>query len=307
MSSFNRVLLLTILIFVVWGSLVIIAFLPAMVTRSLINPHVDFEEVYAAADYGLAAKELELITKDGLTLAAWEVAVKEPRAVLIFVSDMREPSVTAFFGHARFLKEHGYASILVEMRAHGASEGEQIGLGYAEHLDILAALDYSKAQAAYQGVPVIPFGLGLGGSAAINAVGLYPELAGFISIAAFSTWPDLFRDNLYFSGAPFLLALAEKPFANLYILFKFGWSKRNITPQKQIAKLGERPALLMHSQGDEQVSYLNLERLLLSAPRHVEVFFREGSQHHFSENLLDPGQDKEYAARLLSFLESNFP
>ncbi|HHU61582.1 MAG TPA: hypothetical protein GXZ55_06465 [Natronincola sp.] len=292
--------------FVVTGSVAIIMVLPTLVTGSLISGHVQFDEVFEAADYGIEGRRVSLTTEDDHRLAAWEANTDNPKGVLMFFGGLNYPSVTAFWGHARLFAEHGYASLLVELRAHGESSGDQISLGYAEHLDVLAGLNHIRDREEYKDLPVIAYGANLGGVAAINAAGLYPELDGVISIAAFSSWSDLFRDNLYFSGAPFLLALAEKPFVNLYVLNKFGYKNKNIYPQYQIANLGDRPALLMHSEDDENVSFLNLERIMQRAPEQVEMWAREGSEHLVSTDFLYPENDPEYVERVLEFLTTNF-
>lgn len=293
--------------FVISGSLIILAVLPSLVTGSLINDHVQYPKVYTPEDFGLHATRLTLETKDGLFLAAWEVEVACPRATLIFLGGLNHPSVTAFFGHAKFLAEHGYASLLVELRAHGESSGEQVGLGYTEHLDVLAAMDYLKRQKRYEQAPLVAYGVDLGGAAALNAAGLYPELAGVISIGAFSSWADLFRDNLYFSGTPLTLALLEKPFVQLYTLVKFGFQARTIVPQLQIKNLGTRPAFIIHSQDDEQVSAINVDRIMKRAPNQVETWIREGSEHLVCRDFLDPEKDQDYVERILRFLTRHFP
>ncbi|MGV8149961.1 MAG: hypothetical protein ACLKAN_13255 [Alkaliphilus sp.] len=43
-----------------------------------------------------------------------------------FSSGMGDAPVSGFFGHARMLKENGFGSILLEMRARGESEGDAI-------------------------------------------------------------------------------------------------------------------------------------------------------------------------------------
>ena len=292
--------------FVISGSLLIIAVLPALVTGSLINDHMDYDQVYQPEEFDVEAKQLSLFTEDALTLAAWEVETTQPKGVLLFLGGLTHPSVTAFWGHAKLFAEYGYASLLVELRAHGESAGKQVGLGYTEHLDVLAALHYLHEQEQYEGLPIVAYGVDLGGVVAINAAGLYPQLAGVISIGAYSSWADLFRDNLYFSGAPLMLALAEKPFVQLYTLAKFGWQNRHTVPQLQIAKLDSRPVLLMHSEGDEQVSVINIDRMMQRAPAQVETWIREGDQHLVCNDFLYPERDSEYVERVLSFLEHNF-
>lgn len=301
-----RVVIIAAAFFVVSTSVVILAILPYLVTGSLINNPISFATTHEPETFGVKVQDLTLTTADELTLQAWEVAVEDPKAVVIMLGGLSNPSVTAFWGHARLFAEHGYASFLLEMRAHGASEGAQVGLGYEEHLDVLAALTYLQEQQSYEDVPVVVFGVDLGGVAAINAVGLYPELGGLISIGAFSSWAGLFTDNLYFSGTPLCIALLEKPFVKLYTIAKFGWSQRHIFPKKQIANLGHRPALLMHSREDEQVSLLNLERLQLSAPSHAEFWVRDGAEHLVCTDFLYPEEDPVYTQRILRFLEDNF-
>lgn len=307
MGKVFKLLILLTLFVVLIGSIVILAFLPHLVTGSLINKHINFSEVYDPTDWDLQPKFLNLETEDGYTLAAWELKVHQPRATIIFVGGLNDPPVSAFFGHAALLAKEGFDALLIELRSHGESSGEQVYLGYGEHLDILAGLDYLQNQNS--DLPVLVFGVDLGGAVAINATGLYPDIAGLISIGAFSSWSDLFRDNLYFSGAPLTLALVTKPFVNLYTLVKFGYENRRLEPKQQIARLDGRPALLMHSQDDQFASVLNLERIMQHIPEsepNVEIWLREGAEHLVCSDFLKPQNDRVYVERLLEFLNQNF-
>ena len=301
-------LLIVVATFVVLsGSVAILAFLPHLATGSVINKHIAFETTYDPIDWGLDVKPLSLITVDGYHLAAWELEVDNPRATMVFLGGLTHPPVSAFWGHAQVLADYGYSSLLIELRSHGESSGEQVYLGYAEHLDVLAGLEYLKKQKP--GLPVIAFGADLGGVAAINAAALYPDLDGVISIGAFSSWADLFGDNLYFSGAPLALAVVEKPFVSLYTSFKFGFSNSSLNPKKQIKNVGDRPALLMHSKDDQFVSVLNLERIMESTPRsvdNVEFWIREGEEHLVAKDFLNPTNDPEYIGKILTFLTTYF-
>ncbi|MCK9526061.1 MAG: alpha/beta hydrolase [Limnochordia bacterium] len=302
-----KLMILVAAFVVLTGSVIIMAFLPHLATGSVINKHLDYEIVYDPEDWGLAATSLTLQTQDGYQLAAWGLDVATPRGVVIFLGGLNDPPVSAFWGHARLLAEHGYGSLLIELRSHGESSGQQVYLGYAEHLDLLAGIEYVKAN--YDSVPTIAFGADLGGVVAINGAGLYPDLAGVISIGAFSSWADLFADNLYFSGAPLALAVLEKPFVNLYILAKFGLENRSLTPKRQIANLGTRPALLMHAEDDPFVSVLNLERIMAQhkgADARVETWIRAGEDHLVSTDFLYPENDPEYIEQVLTFLNSYF-
>jgi hypothetical protein len=282
-----------------------LAIIPPLIIGPMVNQHVVFGQVWSGEEQGLDPTRLTLITKDGLRVAAYEVWAPDPKAVIIFASGIHNPSVTAFFGHARMLLDEGYASILLEMRAHGESQGDTIALGYHEHLDTRAVVDYIKGDARYDGVSIVVYGLSMGGATAINATGQIPEIAALISLSAFSSWDQLFVDNMGVGGP---LASAQRFFVRLYTTHKYGTESQHITPERQIANLGERPALLIHSRQDSQVPHSHLERLAAVAPTHVETWTREGDLHLIVQSglFLEPAQDIEYAARIIGFLEQHF-
>jgi uncharacterized protein len=283
----------------------VFAAIPALIVGDFVNRHVTFAETWTAAEFDLSSERLVLTTEDGLDVVAYEVYVEEPKAVVIFLSGIHNPSVTAFFGHARMLRDQTYASILLEMRAHGESEGDVIALGFKEHLDTRAVVDYIKEQDRYREVPIVVYGMSMGGAVAITSIGQIPEIDGLISMSAYSSWADVFVDNM---GLVEPLASVQRPFVSLYTSLKYGFANRNITPKNEIQKLGNRPALIIHSTGDSQVPYPNFERIMTNAPDHVETWVREGDLHFITKpgQFLTPEADTEYANRILDFLDRNF-
>lgn len=291
------------------GALVVLcaaalACLPFVEMNGMVNLHANFGKVYAASDYAIQADKLTLTTEDGLKLAAYQVDAEKPRAAVIFVSGILKPSVTAFFGHAAMLRKEGFSSVLVEMRAHGESEGDRICLGTKEYLDVQAAVRYIKARDPE--LPIVAFGLSMGAGTAVNAIGETPDIDALVSLSAFSTWPDLFADNMEMMGFPRFVCEAEKPFVWLYMGVKYGFDRLRVNPLAEIQKLNGRPALLMQSRGDTQVPYVNFERLTHAAPQ-VETYVVDGD-HHFicDDNFLHPEEDTNYTKALLGFLNEHF-
>lgn len=294
---------------IVFGALALIfggilVAVPPVMIGSMIHGHVDFGTVYPAEEFGLAAEKVTLETMDGVRIVAYDVDHPEPKAVVIFISGIQNPSVTAFFGHARMLREHGYASVLYEMRAHGESQGDVVSLGYKEWMDTRAVVDYITAQERYAGVPIVVFGLSMGGAVAINSIANLPEIGGLIALSAYSSFADVFADQMLRLGAGTLLAAIERVIASVYLAHKFDSS--DMVPIKQIERLGDRPALLIHSEEDTQVPYASFTRLVERAPGHVETWTRPGNAHMIARDFLDPRNDEEYAERILGFLERHF-
>jgi len=290
-------------------TLIVIPFI-GMSTFDLNKPVV-FGRVWTSEEVGVNAREITLVTDDGLRLEAWEVSADRPHAQVIFLSGIQSPSVTFYFPHAKWLQQNNYSSILIEMRAHGGSEGDEIALGMKEYLDVKAAVDYIKSRNS--DLPVMVFGVSMGGATAINAFGRIPELDGLISLSAYATWPDAFVFNMRGMGIPEPIPTLVKPFVWPYMGFTYGFSNLRINPLTQIENHNGRPALLMHTTGDSQVSFRCFEKLRVKIP-HADVFVREGD-HHFVmydnlvsnwDDLAEPENDPEYAAAILGFLNKYF-
>jgi ferredoxin len=275
--------------------------MPVIFMNPMINKHIHFNEIWTSEEYGLQAEHFFVKTDDGINISVYEVEVDNPSAVLICLSGIHNPSTTIYFGHARLFSDHQFATIMVDMRAHGESAGDRICLGYKEWLDVQAVVQYIKEKPLYNNIPVIVLGLSMGAATAINAIGEIPELDGLISISAYSSWEDVFYDQME-TMVPKIIARIEKPFVSLVTFIKFGTKSLSVQPKKEITKLGNRPALLMHSKDDAQVPFVNLERLLSYAPSHVETFIREGDNHFFTEHFENPKEDTEYAERVIEFI-----
>jgi hypothetical protein len=284
------------------GALVTI---PVLVMNSLVNMHVDFDEVWTAEDYGLEAEHFFVTTDDKLKISAFEVSVENPKAIIICISGIHNPSATVYYGHARFFKENNYATILFDMRAHGESEGDMICLGYKEYLDTRAIVQHIKTDPAYKNIPIVVFGLSMGGTTAINSIGEIPEINGLISLSAFSSVEDVFYETLASQSSVFLAKMV-KPFVPLVAFVKYKVNIWSIKPVKEIKKLGNRPALIMHTKGDSEVPYSNFERIIHHAPAHVKTFVREGDIHTITDSFTEPEKDTEYSKKILDFLDSNF-
>lgn len=286
-------------------SLIVLVGIPFVAMRMFgLNKPVTFAQTLTPAGYGIDAVSIELITDDNLGLEAWEVTAEQPRAEIIFLSGIQNPSVTFYFPHAKWLQSEGYSSILLEMRAHGGSEGDEIALGMKEYLDVKAAVDYIKKKD--KNLPVIVFGVSMGGATAINSFGEIPELDGLISLSAYANWPDAFCYNMELMGIPEPIPTIEKHFVWLYMGVTYGFDCLRVNPLNEIEKHKGRPALLMHSTQDREVPFTSFEKLSAKIPQ-AETFVREGDFHMITSNyLIESGDDPEYTNAILEFLNKHF-
>ena len=170
-----------IIIFIILSIITAFAFIPLQIIAQMTDRHCEFE-TYSPEIFGVEATKISLKTEDKLTLTAWDVEVDKPKGTVIFVSGIHSPSVTYFFGHAKMMEKNGFSSLLIELRSHGESEGNKIGLGMLEYKDVEAGVNYIKSKEEYKDLPIIVFGVSMGGATAINSIGEIEEIDGLISL-----------------------------------------------------------------------------------------------------------------------------
>lgn len=308
----TTVIVVIVLLVLAW------ALIPPIALLAMTSGHVDYtgmisttyplQGIYTAEDFGLDATEMYLETEDGYTIWASEVYVEQPRAVIIYLTGIMQPSVTYFYGHSAWMAKEGYATILLEVRGHGNSEGNRIGLGYEETADVRAVVNYIKSQTKYKEVPVVIQGVSMGGSIAINAFGQIPEIDGLIAMSAYSSVEDVALEGMRQYGIPQFICQAELPIIELSLQLVYGENVKVDIPFLQVQNIGNRPAFFIAAEGDMEVFVANTERLLAAAPDHCERWIRPTADHFIvlGSDLVNVEQDTEYCAQILRFLEKNF-
>lgn len=259
-------------------------------------------EPYEASDYGVESAEVKLTSADGIKLTAYEVRVERPKGVVICLGGIHSPTVTKWYGHSRLFADNGYSSLLLDLRSHGASEGKGIYAGTREWMDVDAAVEYIAWQQYYQGVPIVVMGLSMGAATAVVSVGKNSQIDALISLSSYSEWGYNFDRNVE-QKVPAVVAKLLSPFVALVTKIRFG-SMADITPERMIANLGSRPALLVHSLGDRLVPFESFERLTAVAPQ-VERWVLRGDNHCIIDQFDSPQQDTEYCHRIIDFLDRN--
>lgn len=269
------------------------------------------QEQFKSTDYGIDSERITLTTDDSLSLAAWRTRAEEPKGTVIILSGIQNPSVTAFFGYAKMFLDNGWDSLLIEMRARSESQGDEIGFGMTEWRDVKAGVDFLNNDEEMKGLPIVALGTSMGGGTVLIAAGELPEIDGVITLSAFSSWTDLFVDYMAVYGVPRPICIMDIPFVNLYLGFHFGFDALQYSPVRGIAKLGERPVLMMHSTEDTQVPYTQFEKLQEEVKRYsinATIFIREGDEHFicYEQYVNNPSQDTEFSKAILEFLAVNF-
>ena len=285
--------------------------IPPVILLAVIHQHVDYrgniplKEVHVAADYGLTETIHSLTSADGESLWCAEVTAEQPKAAVIFLAGITKPSVTQFYSHAAWLREYGAASFLLEVRAHGNSSGSRIGLGYTETEDVRAAVEYLKSRPEYERVPVLIWGVSMGGAIALNAFGRISEIDGCIAMSPYASFPMEIDSQMQRYGVPAPIRRIELWMLDGILDTLYGAEPvRTCVPEVQIQNAGDRPVFLIACEGDRVVPVGNTYQLKQKNPA-AEVWIRP-TNDHFVVNENNFGaleEDVEYCSRVLEWLK----
>ena len=282
---------------------IILTVIPTFIMRNMLNKKVTYTQVWPQEEFGIEkADTLKLKSSDDYTVEVFAIEADTPKCAIICLTGMQNPSVTIYYGHSKMFFEESYSSFLTEVRGHGGSDGDRICAGYQEWRDVEAVTDYIKSQPKYNDVPIVVMGVSMGGVVAINSIGLNDDIDALISISAYSSWEDIFCDNMAHSAPSFLVKM-ERPFVNIVSMFKYGVNSWKVRPKNLVKELNDRPALIMHTKEDNQVNYSNFERIVNNAPENVETYVRENNNHFFVTDFVNPQSDTMYCNRINSFIK----
>lgn len=305
-----KIMLKTVIIVTLSIAVILLA-APFAIIFIATNHHVYYRNdsllqmTYTASDFSLEENILTLKTEDKLDLWASEISVNNPKAVVIQLTGIEQPSITQFYPQAKMLKKNGYASILLEVRGHGRSGGNKVCLGYDEMLDVKAAIDYIKSKNEYKNKPIVLQGVSMGGAVATNAFGQYKEIDALIAMSAYTTFEDVVIDNLKFYKIPDLICTITKPVFKLALEANFGTDKvKHMNPITQIENSGNRPVFLIASREDASVPVTNTEHLY-EVSEGADLWIRESWEHFIIKDcdLTKVEEDQEYCDRILDFLD----
>ncbi len=171
---------------------------------------------------------------------------------------------------------NGYNVLFVDLRAHGKSEGEYVGMGWLERLDIKKWCEYLNYLAPRGSV--VLFGLSMGAAAVMMACGedlpdnvkACIEDSGYSSVG--SIQKTLLKEAYHIPSFPILNA------ADIVARKKAGYSFLKADTCKQLQK-SNIPILFIHAKGDSYVPFENVNLLYEAANEPKEMYTVPEGEH----------------------------
>ena len=228
-------------------------------------------------------QSIELVTEDGLRLAAWYTPPQNGAVILVAhgYGDKRPEEFYALFA------SHGYGVLVWDFRAHGDSEGDFSSLGYYEVMDVKAALDYALAQPGVKHVG--GWGGSMGAVAMIRAAAEYPEMEAVVSDSAFPTLEDVYQLNV---PVPVL-----QPLIRFFAERGTGISLEAVRAVDEIGSISPRPIFIIDGWSGAAVEMNAPYRLYDAAKEPKRIWVGQGVPHL---NMY-PYNRGQYAKRVIQF------
>ena len=227
------------------------------------------------------------------------------RCVIIFLAGITKPSVTQFYSHSAWLSEYGFASFLLEVRAHGNSSGHQVGLGYTETEDVRTAVEYIKSRPEYQDVPIVIWGVSMGGAIALNAFGQISDIDACIAMSPYASFESEIDLAMKQYWIPKPLRAIENQLLEWILDGIYGSEVVDtFSPEVQIQNAGGRPLFLVACTEDGTVPVENAFILREKAPD-ADFWLRDSKDHFVvnGNNFTQVRNDTEYCEKMLNWLD----
>jgi uncharacterized protein len=151
---------------------------------------------------GAQREDFDVKAPDGVLLRGWKVRSPKPNGdwVLVFhgVADNR----IGVIGHAQLLLVAGYNVVMMDARAHGASEGPMATYGWLERNDTRAIVDVLEGGEH----PRHLFALGesMGAGIALQSAAIEPRIVAVVAEASFSSLREASYDYAGLRRSPWL-------------------------------------------------------------------------------------------------------
>jgi alpha-beta hydrolase superfamily lysophospholipase len=241
-------------------------------------------ELIAQADRGFECvgatrEDFDVCAPDGVLLRGWKVRPRSPNGdwVLLFhgVSDNR----VGMLGYAEFLLRHGYGVLMMDARAHGASEGSMATYGWKERQDTRAIIEAVFTSET----PHCLFALGesMGGAIALQSAAIEPRIEGVVAESSFSDLREASYDYAGLHLSSWLGKTLFRPAASAVVRAgekEAGFKAEEVSPEKAVSARAF-PILLICGTRDHTLPCRHSKRIYAAATGPKQLWIVPGAAH----------------------------
>ncbi|HZN39031.1 MAG TPA: alpha/beta fold hydrolase [Planctomycetota bacterium] len=264
-------------------------------------------EILAAA----RARARTIASSQGVVLRAFRIEpLREPPVAAVVLVHGLFRGAMELEPVAAMLRERGCECWLLELRNHGGSSRAPFTGGLRESDDVVAAVEYVRAQPGRADTPVVLYGISLGTAAVSLALPRLQGIAGLVLDAPIDDLQAAAHRMLSFQRGGdrrSWFAMVE-PWRSLVLEALGAWSGfqvKDVAPGEVLANLPhDLPVLLISAGEDDRVPPATVEQLFARLPmpdEKKELWIAAGA-HHGEVSAKEPAAYADALARLLARL-----
>lgn len=220
-------------------------------------------------------EDLFVTSKDGLKLHNYVLNNLASNKWVITVHGYTSQGIK-MAPYARNFYEMGYNVIVPDLRGHGQSEGDYIGMGWDERLDIIDLIHHIIEND--QDAEIVLFGVSMGAATVMNVSGesLPSNVKAIIEDCGYtSVWNQFSYQLKALFGLPAFPMLHT---TSLLTKFRAGYWLGDVSPIDQVKK-SSKPMLFIHGDQDGFVPSFMIDDLYEAATTQKEKLIIEGAAH----------------------------
>lgn len=234
---------------------------------------------YADQDYNWMKETAGTITMtsyDDLNLSAYQIAAKEDTHKYAVIVHGYKSNALHMASFIKNFYDMGYHILAPDLRGHGLSEGDYIGMGGHDSLDVI---DWTKQIIANDPeAEIVLFGVSMGAATVMIASGreLPDQVKAIIEDCGYtSVWDEFsveLKRSFHLPAFPLLYT------SSLVSKIRAGYFFSEASPITQVTK-AVKPMLFIHGDADDFVPFSMLEPLYEAATCEKEKLIIEGAGH----------------------------
>lgn len=233
-------------------------------------------------------EDVWITSEDGLKLHGTFFENRDNKRVVLCFHGYTSEGMKDYIALSDYYLKRGFAMLLVDLRAHGKSEGKYVGFGCLDRKDVLKWIEFVQ-QICGKDAKLLLHGTSMGAATVLMASGLsLPEqVKGIVSDCGFTSPKEVFTHvlhSMYHMPAFPTIWLADRMNKKLA-----GYGMDECNAAREVAK-SVTPTLFIHGDADTFVPYRMCERLYrnckankwmltVKGAAHAESYYKETGQY----------------------------
>jgi pimeloyl-ACP methyl ester carboxylesterase len=250
--------------------------------------------------FGLAYKDEQFTTEDGVTLRAWYLPASKPSDTVLVICHGWGGNRSNMIERTHFLRSRGdYSLFYFDFRNHGESGAGRGSLSRDEIGDLTATLRHLRAVHPTESSRIGLYGQSLGASIGLWVAAHDPSLAAVAAESPFSEFNGaVTRHGTLFYHAPRLFSRLTLWF----IRWRLGFDPNDYAPLKIVHRIAPRPLFLLQGESDGRTPPTEGQRLFDRAGEPKTLWTVPGAGHG---QLAEVG-GRDYQNKILAFFNRAF-